>query len=128
VLPDDIDEQNHVNNVVYLRWVQKLPYAHWINPWVQELIKSYRWVVLRHEIDYQLTGLADRTIEASTWMIFRKAQGKNALFRSGAKATIKRSHQLRPPGVAGCLDRTPKACDRGNYFRVWIKKLSVNLR
>ncbi len=29
VLPADIDEQNHVNNVVYLRWVQEVATAHW---------------------------------------------------------------------------------------------------
>src|SRR5207247_4087917 len=29
VLPGDIDEQNHVNNTVYLRWVQDVATAHW---------------------------------------------------------------------------------------------------
>src|SRR5437016_6791822 len=29
VLPNDIDEQNHVNNTVYLRWVQEVATAHW---------------------------------------------------------------------------------------------------
>ena len=28
VLPGDIDEQNHVNNIVYLRWVQDIAIAH----------------------------------------------------------------------------------------------------
>ena len=53
VLPDDIDEQDHVNNTVYLRWVQDVAVAHWqaiANPAAQEAIS---WVVLRHEIDYK---------------------------------------------------------------------------
>ena len=29
VVPGDIDEQNHVNNTVYLRWVQEVATAHW---------------------------------------------------------------------------------------------------
>jgi len=29
VMPEDIDEQNHVNNTVYLRWVQEVATAHW---------------------------------------------------------------------------------------------------
>ena len=29
VLSSDIDEQNHVNNTVYLRWVQDVATAHW---------------------------------------------------------------------------------------------------
>ena len=29
VMPGDIDEQNHVNNTVYLRWVQEVATAHW---------------------------------------------------------------------------------------------------
>ena len=29
IQPDDIDELGHVNNVVYLRWVQDVATAHW---------------------------------------------------------------------------------------------------
>src|SRR6266566_936776 len=50
VLADDIDEQNHVNNTVYLRWVQDVATAHWraiTSPEAQEMIG---WVVLGHEI------------------------------------------------------------------------------
>jgi len=56
VLADDIDEQNHVNNTVYLRWVQDVATAHWraiTSPEAQEMIG---WVVLRHEIG-KATGL-----------------------------------------------------------------------
>ena len=29
VMPADIDQLGHVNNVVYLRWVQDAAVAHW---------------------------------------------------------------------------------------------------
>ncbi len=51
VLPNDIDEQNHVNNTVYLRWVQEVATAHWRARASQEAQERIGWVVLRHEID-----------------------------------------------------------------------------
>ncbi|PYJ27937.1 MAG: hypothetical protein DME90_09100 [Verrucomicrobia bacterium] len=54
VLPDDIDEQNHVNNTVYLRWVQEVATAHWRAIASVEAQETIGWVVLRHEIDYKV--------------------------------------------------------------------------
>ena len=51
VLPGDIDEQNHVNNTVYLRWVQDVATAHWRAVASPDAQESIGWVVLRHEID-----------------------------------------------------------------------------
>ncbi len=52
VLPTDIDGNNHVNNVVYLKWVQSAATAHWFNAAGPEQIAAYAWVALRHELDY----------------------------------------------------------------------------
>jgi acyl-CoA thioester hydrolase len=68
VLPDDIDEQNHVNNTVYLRWVQEVATAHWraiASPVMQETIG---WVVLRHEIDYKAPAALRDQIVLRTWV------------------------------------------------------------
>ena len=68
VLPGDIDEQNHVNNTVYLRWVQDVATAHWravANPEAQE---SISWVVLRHEIDYKAPAALGDKIVLRTWV------------------------------------------------------------
>jgi len=51
--PADIDEQNHVNNAVYLRWVQDVATAHWKSLASTEAQAAIGWVVLRHEIDYR---------------------------------------------------------------------------
>jgi acyl-CoA thioester hydrolase len=68
VLPGDIDEQNHVNNTVYLRWVQDVAVAHWralARPEAQEAIG---WVVLRHEIDYKAPATLGDEIVLRTWV------------------------------------------------------------
>jgi acyl-CoA thioester hydrolase len=68
VLPGDIDEQNHVNNTVYLRWVQDVATAHWravASPKAQEIIG---WVVLRHEIDYKGPATLGDEVVLRTWV------------------------------------------------------------
>ena len=68
VSPGDIDEQNHVNNTVYLRWVQDVATAHWQAIASPEAQKSIGWVVLRHEIEYKNpAGLGDK-ITLRTWV------------------------------------------------------------
>jgi len=67
VASDDIDELNHVNNIVYLEWVQHISYAHW-NTAPEELRSRCKWVVLRHEIDYHSPALVGDTIDAITWI------------------------------------------------------------
>ena len=68
VTPGDIDEQNHVNNTVYLRWVQDVATAHWqaiASPEAQETIG---WVVLRHEIDYKTPAALGEEVVLRTWV------------------------------------------------------------
>ena len=52
VIESDIDNLNHVNNIEYLKWVQKASTLHWESLSNKELNKKFLWVVLRHEIDY----------------------------------------------------------------------------
>ena len=68
VEPTDIDVLGHVNNVVYLRWVQDAAVAHWraaATPGQQETIA---WVVVRHEIDYKHPARSGETLIARTWV------------------------------------------------------------
>ena len=68
VEPADIDQLGHVNNVIYLRWVQEAAVAHWTAAAPAADQAKLLWVVLRHEIDYkQATFLGDRII-ARTWV------------------------------------------------------------
>lgn len=64
----DIDALNHVNNVIYLRWVQDAAAAHWDAFASEELKAKYVWVVLRHEIDYRSPALLGDKITAHKWV------------------------------------------------------------
>jgi len=68
ILPSDIDELGHVNNVVYLRWVQDVSAAHWAVLSTEELRKVFAWVVARHEIDYKASALPGDELHAETWV------------------------------------------------------------
>jgi acyl-CoA thioester hydrolase len=67
VQPADIDELGHVNNVVYLSWVQDVAIAHWANLASAAHRAQYVWVALRHEIDYAAPALLGDAITARTW-------------------------------------------------------------
>ena len=64
----DIDEQNHVNNTVYLRWVQEVATAHWKSLASAEAQKAIGWIVLRHEIDYKNAASLGDEIVLRTWV------------------------------------------------------------
>ena len=68
VMPGDIDEQNHVNNTVFLRWVQEVATAHWHAITSSEAQEGIGWVVLRHEIDYKTPACLGDDVVLRTWV------------------------------------------------------------
>jgi acyl-CoA thioester hydrolase len=68
VMPDDIDEQGHVNNVVYLQWIQDVAVAHWTANAPAEMRQKFGWWVSRHEIDYKLPAFEGQEITSTTWV------------------------------------------------------------
>jgi acyl-CoA thioester hydrolase len=68
VAPADIDAQNHVNNTVYLRWVQEVATAHWQAIASSETQEAIGWVVLRHEIDYKAPACLGDNVVLRTWV------------------------------------------------------------
>lgn len=68
VLPGDIDELGHVNNTVYVRWVQEMAIAHWRASAPADAQAALVWVVARHEIDYKHPALPGDEILARTWV------------------------------------------------------------
>lgn len=64
----DIDELGHVNNAVWVRWMETLAVAHW-----QALASAVEqaalvWVVTRHEIDYRGNVREGETVTGETWV------------------------------------------------------------
>ena len=67
IKPEDIDELGHVNNVVYLSWVQDVAIAHWAFLTTPEHRERFVWVALRHEIDYVAPAVLNELVLARTW-------------------------------------------------------------
>ena len=63
-----IDELNHVNNVVYLQWIQDIANLHWTQLKKGVDTAAYACVVIRHEIDYAGQALLGDAIVAKTWV------------------------------------------------------------
>ncbi len=65
---DDIDELGHVNNAVWVRWIQDLAVAHWHAVAPAEHQDAYVWVVTRHEIDYLGNVGVGEQVVGETWV------------------------------------------------------------
>jgi acyl-CoA thioester hydrolase len=66
--PADIDELGHVNNAVWVRWIQDVAVAHWHAVAPPEHRDAYVWMVTRHEIDYRGNVRAGEAVTAETWV------------------------------------------------------------
>ena len=64
----DIDELGHVNNAVWVKWIQDIAVAHWAAIATAEQQKAYIWVVTRHEIDYRGNVGPGETVMGETWV------------------------------------------------------------
>ena len=64
--PGDIDLYGHVNNAVWVRWMEDVATAHWNLIAPPEHRSAYAWFVTRHEIDYRGNIREGETCEATT--------------------------------------------------------------
>lgn len=65
---EDIDVFEHVNNVVYVRWIQEVSTAHWYARATEEEKETIGWFVVRHEIDYLNSARLGDEIIGRTWV------------------------------------------------------------
>jgi len=86
----DIDELGHVNNIVYVRWVQEVATAHWRSAATAAQQAEVVWVVVRHEIDYKLAALLGDEILARTWV----GTAAGLTFERHTEFVRARDHQL----------------------------------
>lgn len=68
VKSEHLDEQNHVNNVVYVQWIQDVAMAHWRAAASKETQENFVWFLLRHEIDFKQQSFKGDEITATTWV------------------------------------------------------------
>ena len=65
--PEHIDVLGHVNNAVWVQWMELVAVAHWSSVAKPEHQDAYFWVVVRHEIDYLRAALEGERLTARTW-------------------------------------------------------------
>ena len=68
VSKNDLDDLNHVNNVIYIHWVQEIAKEHWKSLVSNEIIKNYYWVLLEHQIKYLNPALLNDKIMIKTYI------------------------------------------------------------
>jgi acyl-CoA thioester hydrolase len=64
---EHIDELGHVNNAVWVQWMEEVATTHWRSVADSSHQERYFWVVVRHEIDYLRAVVEGETITARTW-------------------------------------------------------------
>ena len=102
--PGHIDELGHVNNAVWVDWIQQIATAHWSAVAAPEHQAQYVWVVTRHEIDYRGNIGLGESVEATTFIPaaptgarfdrrvdFRNAAGKVIVSSNTTWAMLERS-------------------------------------
>ena len=67
VMPDHLDELQHVNNVVYVQFMQDVADKHWRSVVSTELEDELIWVVRRTEIDYLNQAFLHDELMVRTW-------------------------------------------------------------
>ena len=78
--PADIDHMGHVNNSVYLKWVQDAVVDYWRTVAPPDAVARHLWVALKHEITYR----------------------KPTFLRSSPRSSPRRSTALAPSSVPSC--------------------------
>ncbi|WP_367914426.1 acyl-CoA thioesterase [Leadbetterella sp. DM7] len=64
----DLDDMQHVNNVVYLRFLQEVAISHWDSLAPREIRDTVKWVVRKHEIEYFYPARLHDCVELVTWV------------------------------------------------------------
>jgi len=113
----DLDEQEHVNNVRFVQWIQDVAQEHWEQRASQEQKEGLAWVVVRHEIDYKMESLLDDELLLKTKivetthvtsirevLIQNKATGKT-LVKAKTTWCLLDQHTKRPQRISDELKR-----------------------
>lgn len=64
IRPDDIDHMGHVNNSVYLKWVQDAVVRFWETVAPSDAVARHLWVALQHQITYRRPAFLDDLVVA----------------------------------------------------------------
>ena len=79
----DIDHMGHVNNSVYLKWVQDAVVKFWETVAPPEAVARHLWIALSHQISYRRPTFLDDIIVAD--VIAERVAGARAMFTTVIK-------------------------------------------
>ncbi|MGV8057713.1 MAG: acyl-CoA thioesterase [Smithellaceae bacterium] len=94
IVPEDaVDENGHVNNLVYLRWILNAAALHAASQGSMQAVKAAgaTWVVRLHRIEYMRPAFVGEHISVWTWVAnFRRVQSlrKYKIFRLEDNAVL----------------------------------------
>ena len=88
ILPDDIDHMGHVNNSVYLKWVQDAVVKFWETVAPADAVTRHLWVALQHQITYRRPAFIDDLVVAD--VVANGTAGARAMFTT----VIKRGEEV----------------------------------
>ena len=100
--PDAIDELDHVNNAVYLTWVQQAITAYWVAHAPAEEVAKIAWIALRHDIRYRSEAFLGDLLEAKVLSGAFVVPARNSKYSSAAAAC------LSPKWTRPCAASTEK--------------------
>lgn len=64
-----IDENGHVNNVVYVQWMQDIAVEHYASiGGIEAQGPDATWVVRQHSVEYLLPAFEGEEVEIRTWV------------------------------------------------------------
>src|SRR6476620_265096 len=81
--PADIDQMGHVNNAVYLKWVQEAVVDYWRSVAPHDAVAAHLWVALKHVITCLTpTCLQDRVVAD---VVAERVPGARAMVTTGLR-------------------------------------------
>ena len=78
IVATDIDHMGHVNNSVYLKWVQEAVVRFWESVAPPEAVARHLWIALSHEIRYRRPAFLDDLVVAD--VVAERVEGARAFF------------------------------------------------
>lgn len=112
-----LDEQNHVNNVQYVQWVQDVAKAHWEARASENIQQKFFWVVVRHEINYKKQAFLGDEILLQTYVgetshvksirhvIIKNAKTEKVLAEAKTTWALMDQETLKPSKISENLKR-----------------------
>jgi acyl-CoA thioester hydrolase len=119
VPPTAIDANGHVNNVVFVQWMQEFATRHFHSAGCADAMRALgaTWVVRAHSIEYLAPAFAGDRLEVSTWVVnfsrvrslrryeFARVPERKLLVRGETDWVLVNAQTGRPCAIPGSIRR-----------------------